>query len=88
MPNSTIRTQPAERRQVAALPWRRGAGGLAILLVTSRETRRRVTPKGGRRVGLTDAAAAAPEAPEGAGVGGWWTKPTPCTACRGRSSRP
>ena len=70
MPNSTIRTQPAERRQVAALPWRRGAGGLEVLLVTSRETRRWVTPKGGRMVGLTDAAAAAQEALEEAGVEG------------------
>ena len=70
MTNSTIRTQPAERRQVAALPWRRGADGLEILLVTSRETRRWVTPKGGRMVGLTDAAAAAQEALEEAGVEG------------------
>ena len=70
MPNSTIRTQPAERRQVAALPWRRGAGGLEILLVTSRETRRWITPKGGRMVGLTDATAAAREALEEAGVEG------------------
>jgi 8-oxo-dGTP pyrophosphatase MutT (NUDIX family) len=64
------RTQPAERRQVAALPWRRGAEGLEILLVTSRETRRWVTPKGGRMVGLTDAQAAAEEALEEAGIEG------------------
>jgi 8-oxo-dGTP pyrophosphatase MutT (NUDIX family) len=70
MNNSTIRTQPAERRQVAALPWRRGKDGLEILLVTSRETRRWVTPKGGRMVGMTDAAAAAREALEEAGVEG------------------
>jgi len=70
MMSPVIRTPPAERRQVAALPWRRGAGGLEILLVTSRETRRWITPKGGRMVGLTDAAAAAREALEEAGVEG------------------
>lgn len=65
-----IRTERAERRQVAALPWRRGPEGLEILLVTSRETRRWVTPKGGRMPGLTDAEAAAIEALEEAGVEG------------------
>jgi len=65
-----IRTERAERRQVAALPWRRGPDGLEILLVTSRETRRWVTPKGGRMPGLTDAEAAAIEALEEAGVEG------------------
>ena len=70
MVNPPIRTQASERRQVAALPWRRGADGIEILLVTSRETRRWITPKGGRMVGLTDAAAAAREALEEAGVEG------------------
>jgi 8-oxo-dGTP pyrophosphatase MutT (NUDIX family) len=65
-----VRTEVAERRQVAALPWRRGADGLEILLVTSRETRRWVTPKGGRMAGRTDAKAAAQEALEEAGVEG------------------
>jgi 8-oxo-dGTP pyrophosphatase MutT (NUDIX family) len=60
----------AERRQVAALPWRRGRDGIEILLVTSRETRRWVTPKGGRMSGKTDAEAAAQEALEEAGVEG------------------
>ena len=64
------RTERAERRQVAALPWRRGPDGLEVLLVTSRETRRWVTPKGGRMAGLTDAEAAAQEALEEAGVEG------------------
>ena len=59
-----------ERRQVAALPWRRGAEGLEILLITSRETRRWVIPKGGRMTGRTDAEAAAQEALEEAGVEG------------------
>ncbi|MDP2116886.1 MAG: NUDIX hydrolase [Brevundimonas sp.] len=60
----------AERRQVAALPWRRGADGIEILLVTSRETRRWVTPKGGRMAGRSDAESAAQEALEEAGVEG------------------
>jgi len=64
------RTPPAERRQVAALPWRRGAEGIEIMLVTSRETRRWVTPKGGRMTGLSDAQSAAQEALEEAGIEG------------------
>ena len=62
-------TRP-ERLQVAALPWRRGPAGLEIMLITSRETRRWVTPKGGRMTGKTDAEAAAQEALEEAGVEG------------------
>ncbi len=68
-----IRSEPAERRQVAALPWRRGVNGIEILLVTSRETRRWVTPKGGRMPGRTDAESAALEALEEAGVEGVMT---------------
>ena len=70
MASDVIRTERAERRQVAALPWRRGVDGLEVLLVTSRETRRWVTPKGGRMPGKTDAEAAAIEAWEEAGVEG------------------
>ena len=70
MTDAPLRTERAERRQVAALPWRRGADGVEILLVTSRETRRWVTPKGGRMPGKTDAEAAAQEALEEAGVEG------------------
>lgn len=71
MTSKTVtRAQPAERLQVAALPWRRGAHGVEILLVTSRETRRWVTPKGGRMTGKTDAEAAALEALEEAGIEG------------------
>ena len=70
MASDVIRTERAERRQVAALPWRRGEDGLEILLVTSRETRRWVTPKGGRMPGKTDPEAAAIEAMEEAGVQG------------------
>ena len=70
MMSPSIRTPPAERRQVAALPWRRSPDGIEILLVTSRETRRWVTPKGGRIAGRTDAQSAALEALEEAGVEG------------------
>jgi 8-oxo-dGTP pyrophosphatase MutT (NUDIX family) len=70
MANDSIRTERAERRQVGALPWRRGADGVEILLVTSRETRRWVVPKGGRMPGKTDAEAAVLEAFEEAGVEG------------------
>ena len=70
MAGDVIRTERAERRQVAALPWRRGDDGLEILLVTSRETPRWVVPKGGRMPGKTDAQAAAIEAVEEAGVQG------------------
>lgn len=70
MTEAGARTKSSERRQVAALPWRRAANGIEILLVTSRETRRWVTPKGGRMTGLTDAEAAAQEALEEAGIEG------------------
>lgn len=70
MAGKAPRAERTERRQVAALPWRRGEDGLEILLITSRETRRWVTPKGGRMSGKTDAEAAAQEALEEAGVEG------------------
>ena len=38
--------KPGKRRQVAALPWRGEGPDLRILLVSSRETRRWVIPKG------------------------------------------
>ena len=64
------RSQRSETRQVAALPWRVGESGVQILMVTSRETRRWVIPKGGRMAGKTDPEAAAVEAMEEAGVQG------------------
>jgi 8-oxo-dGTP pyrophosphatase MutT (NUDIX family) len=57
-------------RQVGALPWRRRANGLSVLLATSRETRRWVIPKGWAMEGMTDHGAAAQEAHEEAGVEG------------------
>ena len=61
------------RHQVAALPWRvpgPGDGGLEILLVSSRETRRWVIPKGWPMKGKLDHQAAAQEAYEEAGLDG------------------
>ncbi|NBB65420.1 NUDIX domain-containing protein [Pseudomonas sp. ODNR1LW] len=70
MAKTAKRSGRSETRQVAALPWRFGVSGLEILMVTSRETRRWVIPKGGRMTGKTDAEAAAQEAVEEAGVRG------------------
>lgn len=71
MTDAVDSTSRPERHQVAALCWRPGQGGeIEILLVTSRDTGRWVTPKGGRMPGLTDAQAAAQEALEEAGVEG------------------
>lgn len=59
------------RAQAAALPWRRaGDGGLKVLLITSRETRRWVIPKGWPIKGLKSPQTAAREALEEAGVEG------------------
>lgn len=59
-----------EAHQVGALPWRRVNGVLQVLLVTSRETRRWVSPKGWPMPYKSDAEAAATEAWEEAGVKG------------------
>lgn len=58
-------------RQVAALPFRRRSdGGLEVMLVTSRQTRRFVLPKGWPMKRLADWEAAAVEAAEEAGLKG------------------
>ncbi|BDA86995.1 NUDIX hydrolase [Aureimonas sp. SA4125] len=58
-------------RQVAALPMRlTEAGVIELLLVTSRETRRWIIPKGWSMKGLKDHRAAAKEAEEEAGLKG------------------
>ena len=55
--------------QFAALPWRRrAAGGIEVLVITSRETRRWVLPKGWPMKDRTPSEAAAQEAYEEAGV--------------------
>ena len=57
------------KKQVAALPVRRTpSGALRVLLVTSRETRRMVIPKGWPWRGVKDYKAAAEEAREEAGI--------------------
>lgn len=56
--------------QYAALPWRQAGRRLEILLITSRETRRWVIPKGWPIKGLAPQDAAAVEAVEEAGVEG------------------
>jgi 8-oxo-dGTP pyrophosphatase MutT (NUDIX family) len=56
--------------QSAALPYRRGRRGLEVLLITSRETRRWVLPKGGIMPGMTPYESAAEEAFEEAGIAG------------------
>ncbi len=59
------------RAQYAALPWRRAeGGGVEVLLITSRETRRWVIPKGWPIKGLKSRPSAALEAFEEAGVSG------------------
>ena len=64
------KSRERKRRQVAALPWRGDGAGLQILLVSSRETRRWVIPKGWPMKGRSDSAAAAREAYEEAGLDG------------------
>jgi 8-oxo-dGTP pyrophosphatase MutT (NUDIX family) len=75
MRSKTKRLSPIARAkqrilQVAALPWRKRHGRIEILLVTSRETRRWVIPKGGVMAHLVDMNAARQEAFEEAGIAG------------------
>jgi 8-oxo-dGTP pyrophosphatase MutT (NUDIX family) len=57
--------------QYGVIPWRRGRdGGTEILLITSRETRRWVVPRGNAIAGLRSYEAAAQEAFEEAGIRG------------------
>ena len=69
------RTSPLT--QYAALPWRRDAAGrIEVMLITSRETRRWVIPKGWPITGLDPGASAAQEALEEAGITGEvWAEP-------------
>lgn len=63
---------PATRRpfQTAAIPWRRSAGGIDILLITSRHSGKWIIPKGWPMRFRSLAEAAAQEAYEEAGVRG------------------
>jgi 8-oxo-dGTP pyrophosphatase MutT (NUDIX family) len=56
--------------QVAALPWRKGAEGVEVMLITSRGTGRWVLPKGWPEGEEQLCEAAAREAAEEAGLGG------------------
>ena len=71
--NAVVRTDSTPhlepRPQCGALPYRT-AGGLKVMLITSRETRRWVIPKGWPMKGKSPHAAAAREALEEAGVVG------------------
>lgn len=62
------------RQQYAALPWRPGAAGPEVLLISSRDTGRWVIPKGWPIKGLSAAQTAAREAYEEAGLGGLVSK--------------
>jgi 8-oxo-dGTP pyrophosphatase MutT (NUDIX family) len=74
--------------QVAALPWRRKADGtLEILLITSRETKRWVIPKGWPMAGLKDYNAARREAFEEAGIAGAMRKKPVGTFHYGKRTR-
>lgn len=67
---ANLQTTP-EAAQIAALPVRRSRdGSIEVLLITSRETRRWIIPKGWPMKGLKDHKAAAREAEEEAGVKG------------------
>ena len=71
------RRKVAKDQQSAALAWRRdSAGALEVLLITSRETRRWVIPKGWPIPNLQSGPSAAQEAHEEAGVRGE-VSPTP-----------
>lgn len=57
-------------KKVGVLPWRRVGGEVEVLLITTRETRRWVVPKGSMETGLSPQEAAEREAFEEAGVVG------------------
>lgn len=61
-------------RQVGALPWRRNAGRLEFLMVTSRASKHWLIPKGWPMTGKTDRASALQEAYEEAGIHGTGSK--------------
>jgi 8-oxo-dGTP pyrophosphatase MutT (NUDIX family) len=63
-------TESTRKAQVAALPYRKHGRGVDVLLITSRETKRWVIPKGWPMIGLEDHDAAAQEAFEEAGIRG------------------
>ena len=70
-PKKKVKANPKMRRQVAALPVRNDVQGrLRVMLMTSRETKRLIIPKGWPMQGRKDHRAAAIEAMEEAGLVG------------------
>ena len=67
-------TKRAVKKQIAALPYRKHGEGIEVLLITSRETRRWVIPKGWPMRNLADHNAAKQEAFEEAGIEGKMSK--------------
>ncbi|MBZ6078641.1 NUDIX hydrolase [Microvirga puerhi] len=70
MPKNSVKLAQGELSQVAALPFRLKDGKVEVLLVTSRETKRWLIPKGWPMKGKKPYKAAAQEAAEEAGVKG------------------
>ena len=64
----------AAKKQIAALPYRKHGEGIEVLLITSRETRRWVIPKGWPMRNRADHNAAQREAFEEAGIEGKMSK--------------
>jgi predicted phosphate transport protein (TIGR00153 family) len=89
-PNRAFFAGPATIHQIAALPYRAQSGAVdaavSVLLVTSRQTRRWVLPKGNPVAGLSLHESAAHEALEEAGVRGA-ACPTPIGRYRYRKRR-
>jgi len=72
LPKKRSKASARAKAQFAALPWRRTEDGrLEILVITSRETRRSVIPKGWPIKGLTPNMTAMREAYEEAGIEGY-----------------
>jgi 8-oxo-dGTP pyrophosphatase MutT (NUDIX family) len=64
-----MKSNPRDALQYAALPWRTAENGATrVLLLTSRETRRWVIPKGWLMIQLKPREVAAPETYEKAGL--------------------
>jgi 8-oxo-dGTP pyrophosphatase MutT (NUDIX family) len=67
-----VRSVESEAREIqyAALPWRKAGHSLQILLITTRNTRRWIVPKGWPLAGCSPSESAAHEAMEEAGISG------------------
>lgn len=72
MPKEPIAFEP--RAQIAALPWRSAGDAIEVLMITSRQSRHWLIPKGWPMKGKSRWAAAAQEAREEAGIEGTTAK--------------